>query len=130
MIPFPAPVSASARLRAQHEHTHAELVAHPAPERCDCPGHDLFYALAAVAAAEAHELLDAGETCQPCGYREPRAEPVPGQLPLGGLLRPWGAPLEAPGPWDELAANAWADAEQRAAAELPRWGDLGADADR
>lgn len=57
---------------AQHDAAEATMRAHPAPERCDCPGHDVFLALAAVAASYAHEALNPGQTCGSCGYREPR----------------------------------------------------------
>lgn len=66
-----------------HGAAEAELRAHPAPERCDCPGHDAFLAIAAVTAARSHEDLRPGQTCGPCGYREPMYAPdgpVPGQL--------------------------------------------------
>lgn len=73
------------RARA-HEATHSELVAHPAPELCDCPGHSVFRALADVAADAAHETLRLGRTCPTCGYRAPgwNDAPAPGQLTLTG----------------------------------------------
>ena len=109
-----------AHLRAlRHDAAEAELRAHPAPERCDCPGHDVFLALAAVAAAYSHEDLPAGASCASCGHREPGPLPdvAPGQLaawpeprPVGSLLTSWadaedGAVVEAMGglyvrPWD------------------------------
>lgn len=107
-----------AQLRAaQHDAAEGELRAHPAPERCDCPGHDLFLALAAVAAAYAHEDLPPGGSCQSCGHREPGGDVAPGQLAAWGSLA-----IAAPG-------DPWAMSEDAAAdGAVVSWGEaLGTD---
>lgn len=52
-----------------HDYTNAELLAHPAPEPCSCPGHELFRAIADRAAADAHAALRPDRTCPTCGWR-------------------------------------------------------------
>lgn len=100
---------------AQHDAAEGELRAHPAPERCDCPGHDLFLALAAVAAAYAHEDLSPGQTCQSrhCGYREPMTRDV------GTVI------LDAPAPGQ---LGAWEDPEDVEGSVVDRPGSDGAPA--